>query len=697
MALRHLQLLRNSGITQTREDALLTATGKTNELKDGDVIVARYLISGNSATEGNVAVAVGHKVGGENGGYIVWNDNQQLKELISASTASTENLEKAVGVGHNASAITFNSDSKYIGTSNSASGAIQSLDTNLFTVSGKTDGVISAFTDYANDVVGRASGQTGVGVSGSNFVSGDTVIAAITKLDNAIESGDTATDNLRKAVGAAEGASAMTYPNTNYIVSDTTVSGALVTLDTKLHTVSGDLDTQEAEYSAYTKNVIGVGSGSTKFTTSGAVASASTTVSGAVEALDAAIVKLSGASTTDLDNLRKAVGVASGASTINITGAKYASGSTVVSALTQLDTQLFDATTSTQKAHTFLGTQSGDTAFSASGTYVSDKTTVKTAVEALDAAIVNNDTDVSKLRQVLGVESGATTLTIPTPNYVGENPQVSGAIDTLDSVEKATRDTIGGMKADGTSGLTINGTNYINDAKTVVSGLTALDSVEKATRDTIGVSGNESGLTLTSTNYMKEAKTVVSAVTALDTNLKALSGTVSANTIIGTNTISVNKQNSGTTLDVKINANAVEPTASGSVENMHKNIISATTDGLAAFADLHYTAATNTLEFVNTYGKKLIQLTGVQVFDYVRYDSATEEIVLQYSDFSGGTKEVKIPVSGIIEEFQFNGSDQSGATPASSGQHNVSLVGTHVLSGATQVYGELSIFDCGEY
>ena len=126
--LRHLQLIRNAQITNQRAAAKAAAEAEKASLKDGEIIAARYLISGTTATSANTAVAIGHKVGSGSTGYIVFNDPQEIKEMVSAATASTENLEKAVGVAHGESAITFNNDSKYIGTSNSASGAIQTLD-----------------------------------------------------------------------------------------------------------------------------------------------------------------------------------------------------------------------------------------------------------------------------------------------------------------------------------------------------------------------------------------------------------------------------------------------------------------------------------------------------------------------------------------------------------------------------------------
>ena len=71
---------------------------------------------------------------------------------------------------------------------------------------------------------------------------------------------------------------------------------------------------------------------------------------------------------------------------------------------------------------------------------------------------------------------------------------------------------------------------------------------------------------------------------------------------------------------------------------------------------------------------------------------------MNFKTASGGTDTVRIPLSGLIEEYVFNPSSEQGATAASSSQHNVSLTEVRgATSGATQIYAELSIYDCGTY
>lgn len=321
----------------------------------------------------------------------------------------------------------------------------------------------------------------------------------------------------------------------------------------------------------------------------------------------------------DFEALRQAVGVNKGVSAITIDNAHYASGKTVVSALTQLDEQLYSATTAAANAHSVLGTTTGTTALTVTGTYVSNSSTVKDAVEKLDAAIVVNDTNDDALRQAVGVESGATSLVYP-----------------ADSVKYLT-------------GATDN----------VVSG----------------------------------------ALVTLDSKLYEVSGKVDTNKIVETDTIHVTSATSGTQLDVKVSSTQKAPTASAATYN--GNIISATTDGIYAFADLTYTAASNTLEFVNTYGKKSIKLTGVELLDSSTYDSTTEELVLEFHTASGGTDTVRIPMSGLITEFEFTqATDADAIAPITSGteQHNVYFAEVRGdVAGKTKVYGEVSVFDCGTY
>lgn len=86
--------------------------------------------------------------------------------------------------------------------------------------------------------------------------------------------------------------------------------------------------------------------------------------------------------------------------------------------------------------------------------------------------------------------------------------------------------------------------------------------------------------------------------------------------------------------------------------NIHKNIISITSEGIEAFADIHYDKTTNKLKFINTNGYS--------------------EIDLNY--------------------YNFMPSDNNNI--ATSTIHNVAI---SKEDGSNKVYGDINLFDCGEY
>ena len=602
MALRHLQLLRNLPINQGRADAKAKAITNSTDLKDGELIVARYLIDPQgSATSANTAVALGFKIVSGGTSYTVFNDPQEVKEMVSAATANTEALEQAVGVGHGESAITFSQNVNYL-TSGSAKNALEVLDDKLEEVSGKTDSGVTAFNNYTTGVVGAASGSSGLGATGSNISATDTVLQAVQKLDKAIESGDTANDNLRKAVGAAEGASAMTYATTTkYIKDDTTVKAALETLDANLNTVSGDLDTLESTYAGYTATtdantadtrtmatnldtVVGVASGATSLGVNGNYVHTGDSVQSAITALDAKLYEVGSGATLDLENLRNAVGVGSGDSAITITGAHYATGNTVVTALTQLDAQLYTATTKAENAQAALGSTgttlgasgkyvtSGQTAkaavetldsnlfavsgkadsaltyvgnidsvvgvqntattFATSGTVAGSQTTVKGAVEALDAAIVGlsgstaKESDLEALIAAVGATKGQTGMTYPSANYIGSDTSVSGALMTLDSTVKGVRDDVNTVSGnvDTVSGdLNTHISNYNTFTGDTNTKINTISGKADNAQTALGTTGTTLGV---NGNYVTTSMNVQTAVDTLDDVEKATRDTI---------------------------------------------------------------------------------------------------------------------------------------------------------------------------
>ena len=88
------------------------------------------------------------------------------------------------------------------------------------------------------------------------------------------------------------------------------------------------------------------------------------------------------------------------------------------------------------------------------------------------------------------------------------------------------------------------------------------------------------------------------------------------------------------------------------------NIIRTTADGVEAEVGLGYNPATNVLTFTTSSadGNKSVEykLNTTSFVDDIKYDSATEEIVIRYHSAGGETQEVKIPVRDIINEIELN-------------------------------------------
>ena len=109
--------------------------------------------------------------------------------------------------------------------------------------------------------------------------------------------------------------------------------------------------------------------------------------------------------------------------------------------------------------------------------------------------------------------------------------------------------------------------------------------------------------------------------------------------------------------------------------------------GLFANVDLSYIASSNTLVFykTNEYTQdnekiKTIQLQGVNLFTSVSYDPVTEEIVLKYIDNTGAERETRIPIGGLLDEWE---TDNSG--------HTVELSIDRSVSGKSKLSGDVKV------
>lgn len=122
-----------------------------------------------------------------------------------------------------------------------------------------------------------------------------------------------------------------------------------------------------------------------------------------------------------------------------------------------------------------------------------------------------------------------------------------------------------------------------------------------------------------------------------------------------------------------------------SVSESNGNIISTRNDGIYATTDLTYNDGTNTLYFSvsNTKGEivnREIKLNGIEFFQDVYYDQASEKIIILYKDASGVVKKLEIPVRDLINEWEV---DNSNST--------VTLKRTEVTAGTDKLSANVNV------
>ena len=115
------------------------------------------------------------------------------------------------------------------------------------------------------------------------------------------------------------------------------------------------------------------------------------------------------------------------------------------------------------------------------------------------------------------------------------------------------------------------------------------------------------------------------------------------------------------------------------------NMIYERVDGIFAHSDLEYISSENKLVFTVTNAtggttSKELELVGVDLFTNIYYDSAHEELVLQYKDNKGEIREVRIPISDMISEWE----------PYNEG-HSLELVRQREVTGKDKLYGDVKI------
>lgn len=94
------------------------------------------------------------------------------------------------------------------------------------------------------------------------------------------------------------------------------------------------------------------------------------------------------------------------------------------------------------------------------------------------------------------------------------------------------------------------------------------------------------------------------------------------------------------------------------------NIIYRKEDGIFANVELEYITARNVLKFTKTNkdGDVDIQeltLNNITFLEKIYYDSLTEELVILYKDATGETKELRVPVSSLFEEWEVDNTNHT--------------------------------------
>ena len=116
------------------------------------------------------------------------------------------------------------------------------------------------------------------------------------------------------------------------------------------------------------------------------------------------------------------------------------------------------------------------------------------------------------------------------------------------------------------------------------------------------------------------------------------------------------------------------------------NIIFRKEDGIFSNVELEYITNRNTLKFTKTDKDggsvvKEIELNNISFLETIYYDSLTEEIVITYKDANGEIKEIRVPVSSLLEEWEVDNTN-----------HTVTLTKTeHQTAGKDKLSADVNI------
>lgn len=347
-------------------------------------------------------------------------------------------------------------------------------------------------------------------------------------------------------------------------------------------------------------------------------------------------------------------GVSSGATAVAANWRKVSSSGVTVDVIEDLKT-------TSKNILSAVGITSGDTTITSKHTtdkYISGSPTVNSALTSINKALVDLSGYTSNIEQVVGVSTTDKAMTGLTGNCLSglTTPTVKSALNQLDNV-------------------------IVDNELVTQKAIFKLADASGFDTDPLAYSVSASDKIISSSTNVKEALHLLNNEFESRTSIK----NVTRPLMVSNNTLSL-------VLDTTSHDTDTASTC--------YNILSSTTQGLCALADLHYDSTKNELTWINTRGSRKIQLTGFSGIKSARYDATTEDIVLIFNLQDGTTSETRFSVSGIITEYNFTKSNDPTTTKTNAqikSNHNVNLYAERSISGSTDVYADIDVFDCGTY
>ena len=214
-----------------------------------------------------------------------------------------------------------------------------------------------------------------------------------------------------------------------------------------------------------------------------------------------------------------------------------------------------------------------------------------------------------------------------------------------------------------------------------VSASTADANVKELSNKTVKLTSSAETANTKTSELTNSASTLFEKADALDDKIDAVSG--SAHFEVGnTDTVAMSK-----------NADVTSHTVTANVKVSSKGKNTILVDGNnGLYASLDYDANRNVIIISDTNSdthKKEIQLNSVSVIEYMRYDKATEKIIIGYKSNASlsETHTLEIPITDVLSEWGTNNNS-----------HSVRLVRTqHTVDGTDELSGDVVLATEGKY